>query len=1302
MRKKVRKSLAFLLALALVVSVMSGLGLSVSADEAQPQAEPAQTEEVQDEAVKETPKAEKSTPKEGEEEEEADPDAEAVPEEKKDEQKAEGEGSGDESPVKDTTADSNGDQKDEPQAEPAAEEPSEPEEEPAASYLSTLSVEELYAYLTKLDDNNFAAAWKELTDSQKAEYNAYVLKMTFGDNKTTTSYEGGAGAKAMTQAAGLVESAAVSSSSLLRKSPARAAKEAAARLATESKEPADGLVMKKTISKDDDNPADTKYTIKLESYATGSETTTVQKTSKPCDIVLVLDQSGSMADSMNQVKFQDRAFATTAQNVLAYKYKNSLFVKVTVNGEEKHIPVELERKIVSSEVTPSYRSDQKWDSEWYELFNSSSKPTNYYYKEGNNYYQVTDVTRTGYIFHSYTYKYDGGKRSASGDSNGTTLYEKEEIANNTYQYIYTYTANGIEHQVTKDGNDSTIPNKTNDPEFFKETTDSSLYYSQESNNGTEYRLNALKSAVNSFVTSVENDKDSDGKAIDHHIAIVGFSSTPGDTYSYGYGMYPPQYDYNNTEVLTGCTIETVSNLSFGTNPGDSQYYPSGHPMNGVQYNASGYTTATQNALQSTKDDSGKASIANAIDALTAHGATRTDLGITMAKDIFAAQSDDRKAQYEKNERSKVVVVFTDGSPTSSSNFSNNVANAAIQEAQTLKNDGTTVYTIGIFSGADATKEPSTDSNNRENTFMHFASSNYPNASSMKSSGTKAKDGYYLSATNSSELSQIFQSISQNIHGSTTSVQLDETTQNIDKMSEDFQFRSDLLAEEIKAGIKVYTVPYIGKVDGVDTFDEEKKTDLANAGIEVSGDRVTVTGYSYKDEYIATVQGKNQGTKLVIEIPVEYKNKAWFGGNNIASNDIGSGIYNNNQCYGTYDVPQVNRVIDYKIAAKDQTIYVTNKADLKGLLDYFQTTDGKKYEPNGTNNKYVDITYTLKKGNTVIGTYEIKRGQRTGTWQANVNWTPALEDCTEYTWTCKVDPITEGKDALGIDGTANKPATPQEYGTDGNTKGTVHVLYPTVNARDEFIYWGETKKPDTLITVANDWTDQDNSHGKPNLIGTEPTITKEAAFQADEISNTPSKDSDYNVVVKLNGADKTELLKKKNRIKTAKEEHKNCDDITAVTSDKTSYDFRIHVKVKKLTVEKIVGGNMGDTKQDFTFTGGTIYDTDKKKVEDGFTLKDGQKVTFKLKVGETVSISEKPVAGYETSYKVGDVSTDGYEYSYSQVTTDRPDEVTVTYTNKKQINPPNGIITTIAPYAIMVVLAAGAGVYFVYSRRRRNR
>ena len=579
---------------------------------------------------------------------------------------------------------------------------------------------------------------------------------------------------------------------------------------------------------------------------------------------------------------------------------------------------------------------------------------------------------------------------------------------------------------------------------------------------------------------------------------------------------------------------------------------------------------------------------------------------------------------------------------------------------------------------------------------------------MTSSGTKAKDGYYLSATNSGELSQIFQSISQNIHGSTTSVQLDATTQNIDKMSEDFQFRSGLSAEEIKNSIKVYTVPYAGKENGVDTFDETNKTNLNAAEIKVSGDRVTVTGYSYKDEYIATVQGKNRGTKLVIEIPVEYKNDAWFGGNNIASNDVGSGIYNNNQCYGTYDVPQVNRVIDYKIAAKDQTIYVTNQADLKGLLDYFQTAEGKSYEPDGIKNKYVNITYTLKDATgKEVGTYTIpaEKTAAAGTWApaTGQDWNPALEDCTEYTWTCTVKPISDGIGALGVDGTPNKPA--EKTDCDSAT-GTVHVLYPTVEVKDEKIYWGETVTLDNLVKVADTWKDRNNHTGIPNARAPKPTVTVTPTCAAGDSSNIPAKDGAYNVKIEV-GADKknvTAVVRGMYGItntNSVKHTNWNCDDHADV--DNKTYDFCIHVKSKKLTVEKIVGGNMGDTNQDFTFTGGPIYTNDKNKTEvkDGFTLKPGQEKTFKLKVNDTVSISETSVAGYETSYKVGDVSTNGYEYNYGKVTKDRLDEVTVTYTNKKQITPPNGIITTIAPYAIMVVLAAGAGVYFVYSRRRRN-
>lgn len=1277
MRKKVRKSLAFLLALALVVSVMSGLGLSVSADDAQN--EPVVTE-TEGEPAEEKLKAEESTPKEGEEEEEADPDAEAVPEEKKDvKQTTEGEGSGD--AVKDTTADSNGVQKDEPQAEPAAEEPAEPEEEPAASYLSTLSVEELYAYLTKLDDNNFAAAWQELTDSQKAEYNAYVLKMTFGNNKTTTSYEGGAGAKAMTQAAGLVESAAVSGSSLLRKSPARAAKEAAAQLVTESKEPADGLVMKKTISKDNADSADTKYTIKLESYATGSETTTPVKTSKPCDIVLVLDQSGSMGDGMTKVTFTDKAFGADAKNITAYKYNSSLYVKANkVDSDQPvHIAVNLKRNVLKSEEITTYKQVEHSLYDWY------GEATDYYYLVDGEYCKVTKYDYDQQYYLEYKKKNEDvtqRKNLGRNSYSSLTLYEESKTANNVYEYVYTYTdVDGNERKVTIEGNDSTIPTETTHLEFFT-GTDGKLYYSEaQSTNKKEKKLEALKKAARSFITSVENDKDGEGNVIDHNIAVVGFSSEKTSSF------IGTDY-YYNTEILTG--VQLTDNGKNG-----AEYYG----------NKGNYSAAKGTALQSVKTNTGKNSIANAINALTADGATRTDHGIIMASDIFGAQTEARKEEYKNGDRNKIVIVFTDGSPTSGSAFEPNVANAAITKAKELKNGGATVYTIGIFDGADATKEPSTDNNNRENTFMHFVSSNYPNASSMTSSGTKAKDGYYLSATNSSELSQIFQSISQNIHGSTTSVQLDETTQNIDKMSEDFQFRSGLTEADIKDSIKVYTVPYIGKVDGVDTFNEEKKTDLANAGIEVSGDRVTVTGYSYKDEYIATVQGENRGTKLVIEIPVEYKNDAWFGGNNIASNDIGSGIYNNNQCYGTYDVPQVNRVIDYKIAAKDQTIYVTNKADLKKLLDYpTKAGTNDNYKPDGIKNRYVNITYTLTlkdATDNVVGTYTIPAGETAekGTWQAVANWTPALEDCTEYTWTCTVKPTSEGKGALGVDGTPDKPAEEKSYGPE---TGTVHVLYPTVKAEDKTIYWGELANAAGQVKDAEVWKDKNGHSDIPEANGQKPTVTVTPKYVAGDKNETPASDVAYNVTVKVGDKDVTEVVRGMNGIATTKKEHseRNCDDHDAV--DKATYDFCIHVKSKKLTVEKKVTGNMGDTNQKFAFKGTNVYGGNAT-----FNLTDGKSETFKLKVGEEATVTETAAAGYTTTIsdnadgKAGTAKESSLKYTY-KVAEDSPDTVTVTYTNDKTINPPNGIITTIAPYAIMVVLAAGAGVYFVYSRRRRNR
>lgn len=139
--------------------------------------------------------------------------------------------------------------------------------------------------------------------------------------------------------------------------------------------------------------------------------------------------------------------------------------------------------------------------------------------------------------------------------------------------------------------------------------------------------------------------------------------------------------------------------------------------------------------------------------------------------------------------------------------------------------------------------------------------------------------------------------------------------------------------------------------------------------------------------------------------------------------------------------------------------------------------------------------------------------------------------------------------------------------------------------------------------------------------------------------------------------------------------------------------------RTITLKKVVTGNMGDKNQSFTFSA-TNATLEKN------SLKDSDATTITAKVGATVTIKEDDYTsdGYTTTaggVTDGTYNEDAHSYTFT-VTKDMNESTIITFTNTKTIQPPNGIITTIAPYAIMVVLAAGAGVYFVYSRRRRNR
>ena len=143
-----------------------------------------------------------------------------------------------------------------------------------------------------------------------------------------------------------------------------------------------------------------------------------------------------------------------------------------------------------------------------------------------------------------------------------------------------------------------------------------------------------------------------------------------------------------------------------------------------------------------------------IKAIKPAGATRADNGLQLAEGITSGRADAKK----------IVVFFTDGKPTSYDEFDSKVANDAVTAAKNMKDSKATVYTIGIFDGADPSAGiQDSGKSQKENKFMQAVSSNYPNATAWDAHGARAENSdYYKSATNAEELKKVFDDISQAI------------------------------------------------------------------------------------------------------------------------------------------------------------------------------------------------------------------------------------------------------------------------------------------------------------------------------------------------------------------------------------------------------------------------------------------------------------------------------------------------------------------------------------------------------------
>ena len=500
------------------------------------------------------------------------------------------------------------------------------------------------------------------------------------------------------------------------------------------------------------------------------------------------------------------------------------------------------------------------------------------------------------------------------------------------------------------------------------------------NNSNKTRLQALQDAANTFVSEVQ--KKAAKSDATYRVAVVGF----------GTGSYVRQNNqghraYENTELFIG----------------SNQY----------NYNDTQTSSMYGQAFQDMNTKVGQDNISASINSLAASGATCADLGMDMANKIFA------KYPLQANEkRNRIVVMFTDGSPSKWSDFSNEVANNTIAQSSTSKKTyNASVYTIGVLDGAN----PS-DTRSQINKYMNYVSSNFPDAKSLDNGGTgDTSKGFYKKADNAAELKDAFESISKNIESGSTTVTLNQDSVLRDVISDDFS----LPANATEGNIVVKTADYAGK-DANGTLKWTNESTFGDAQVSISGKTINVSNFNYKDLYAATVGGKNQGKKLIVEIPVTINRN--FGANNVLSN-ASAGIYplaDSKNPYITVESPEGSHPTEYGVEGTEQWIDENTFTTIESLIGYAKDGDFE-YKPDGVKNKYVDIVYTIKdKDGNTVGTYTVEHGKTTGTY-SNVN-TPKLDVDTVYDVEVTVTPIAGATDA---DKACGRQAETKTYKTESH-------------------------------------------------------------------------------------------------------------------------------------------------------------------------------------------------------------------------------------------------------------------------------
>lgn len=628
----------------------------------------------------------------------------------------------------------------------------------------------------------------------------------------------------------------------------------------------EGLKMNKTAKLEEDGT----YTINLEAYATGQVKIETVKTVKPCDIVLVLDQSGSMV--------QERISGIPGNT---YKQINGLTNADVENGiyyyqvDGNYYRLYATKKVTGVETVWKDKNGNTYTdgqviNTWNRAYDGQTYTTSSYFVADSLKTFTRDHKTTLGFINTFWYVKDGdgsetsrGAASAKGardnfsnayktqyntvefhndgaPSNGDTDMDdnyyvaavytpvsKESVY--TYEYTYTY--------VDEAGQNVTVKTATGTE---ADPCPVSPLYERETTTGT--RLQALKYAANTFINNIRANAIAND--VDHRVAVVGFGSTD----------YSSSYYWNNTELFVG-----ANQYNFTYRGQDSTHNNYGDLA------ADHYTDAYQTVTSNEGYRNLEASIKN----LSGNGATHPEYGFKMADGIFT-ENDDTYIGHDGTEqtRSKVVIFLTDGEP-GDTEYESSVARDAIIEANGLKTDhNAKVYTVAVLN-----KEPS--DNNVDQFLKDTSSSNS-----------------YTLATNAQDLEDFFETVDEDISNTTTNVELTENAKMVDELSEYFIFPEGYNVDE-NVSIQV------AKHTGYEAF--APATDApegVQARLNSEKNAIEITGFNFVSEgqNLVTTDDttggsvKATGYKLIVTIHGVLAKDAAAGQGYISTNSDRSGIY----------------------------------------------------------------------------------------------------------------------------------------------------------------------------------------------------------------------------------------------------------------------------------------------------------------------------------------------------------------------------------------------------------------------------